>query len=669
MRAEGPAMENQTEEISVLVCLSGSPSNQKVIKSAARFARANHRSLTALYVDNGKSDRAGTGSFLQSNMDYARSLGASVEVVRHGNVLDAIMEYAQDLAVTDLFIGYSGPSRKSRMRRLAVYRLVHQLPDVDIHIIPDASVQLTPSQLEGSDRHRLNGKDFLTTVVVMGTATVLSVLFDRSQFSNSNIITIYILAVLITAVMTAERIYGIIAAVLYILLFNFLFIEPRFSFLVYDPYYMVTYFVSVIAAVITGNISSRMKEISLKERSNAYQAQIMLNASEQLQRAGSEEEIAGITARQLGQLLRTQVVFYPAGAPEPADSEGSRQHPERENPQAQAGYPEQFSELSDADREALAWTMQNNKRAGRGTRHFPDADCLYLSVRIGNDMYGVIGVMAKDRVFTGFEENILLSLINECALSLESEKNRKEREDAQIVAENERFRSKLLRSVSHDLRTPLTSISGNTANLMVHGDELSEEEKQAIYTDVYRDSVWLIELVENLLSITRLEEQVEIHPVVEVVADVLQTAVNTARRHENSHTIVLDADELCLVAWMDVPLILQVVGNLISNAVKHTPAGTTIRIRDWREGNQVMVSVSDNGQGIPDADKSKIFDLFYTGTEVSADSSRSLGLGLSLCRSILDAHGQTIRVEDNLPCGTVFVFSLALAEEALDNDQ
>ena len=183
-----------------------------------------------------------------------------------------------------------------------------------------------------------------------------------------------------------------------------------------------------------------------------------------------------------------------------------------------------------------------------------------------------------------FEENILLSLIGECALSMEAEKNRKEREAAVIIAENERFRSKLLRSVSHDLRTPLTSISGNAANLMDHSEEFSEEELNRISSDIYEDSIWLIDLVENLLSITKLEEHVEIHPTGELVSDVLSTAVSRALRHTKGHTIELEADDECLVAWMDVQLILQVLGNLIGNAIKHTPDGTQILVQDWKRG-------------------------------------------------------------------------------------
>ena len=639
--------QNGGEKINVLVCLSSSPSNQKVIRSAARFARGNHSSLTALFVDDSRQRE--NDRHLQMNMALARSLGANVEIVCHKDILGAVSEYAREMSITDLFIGYSGPARGSLLRRQPAYRLVHALPDVDVHIIPDASTRLRPSELHAGSSARLNARDLLRMFLIMALATGLSVLFYHSRFSNSNIITIYILAVLMTSVVCAERIYGIMAAILYILLFNFLFIDPRFSFLVYDPDYLVTYLVSIIAAIVTGNISSRMKQVSLQASMNAYQTRILLNASEALQRAQSADEIAAITAARLQELLDRHIVFYPVTDRNLVLKTGD----------AADTQPAGLS-LSDKEREAVEWTLAHNQRTGWETRHFPDLSYQYLSVRTGNAIYGIIGVEASPTPLNQFEENILLSLIGECALSLESEQSRKESKEAQIIAENERFRSELLRSVSHDLRTPLTSISGNAANLTEHADEFSKEEKERIYADIYQDSIWLIDLVENLLSITKLEEHVAIHPTCEVVADVLQSAVSQAGRHKGSHTIVLETDHDCLLARMDVALIMQVIRNLIGNALAHTPPQTTITVRDWQEGDKVMISVADDGPGIAQEDKPHIFDLFYTGRALGADSSRSLGLGLNLCRAILEAHGQQITLTDNIPHGAVFTCSLQL---------
>ena len=643
------SLESERENRSVLACVSASPSNRKVIASAARFARGSRRSFTALYIDDGRLREDDKG--LLENLQLARNLGAQIERISQKDVISAITQYARQNGVTDLFIGYSGPSSRIFSQHHPAYRLIQELPEADVHIIADASVQLRPSGLESRIPGRINFKDILRLILIMSIATALCVVVDHSRFSNSNIVTIYILAVLITAAMTAERIYGIIAAVLYILLFNFLFITPRFSFLVYDPDYMVTYLVSVIAAIITGNISSRMKEITLRSRMHAYQTQILLNASESLQRAQGMDQIIQITVSRLKELLGREITY--------CDTDTIRNDPQAIRLFVGTEADESYMNKC---RDAVDWTLEHNQRAGWGTDHYSDLDHQYLCVRTGDEIYGILSVDGSAGPLNQFEENILLALISECALSIEGEKNRKEREEAQIIAENERFRSKLLRSVSHDLRTPLTSISGNAANLLTHAEEFTQDERNDIYSDIYEDSIWLIDLVENLLMITRLEEKVDIHPTGEVVADVLETAVENARRHRCEQQIILEADNECLVAEMDVPLILQVVDNLIGNAVKHTPPSTKIRVRDWREGDLVYISVSDDGPGISPEDKSHIFEMFYTGKQQEADSSRSLGLGLNLCRSILERHGQTIECRDNTPCGAEFVFSLKIWE-------
>ena len=638
--------QGNDQVMNVLICLSASPSNQKVIQSAARYARGSNAVLTALFVDNGK--RTKNDPYLRENMEIAKSLGASVEILTQEDVLGAIVDYAQEHSVTHLFIGYSGPSKGGTLlQHLPVYRLVNSLPDVDVHIIPGTAMSLRPSGLITKEQGLLNLNDFLKLAVIMICATGISALFDRSHFSNSNIITIYILAVLVTSVTTAGSIYGIIAAVLYILLFNYLFIEPRFTLLVYDPYYMVTYLVSVIAAIITGNLSTRMKRSMQQATINAYQAQILLNTSELLQRAASSSEITRIITMQLRELLGRDARYFHTDT----GKEGLISDPA-------------FADIrTRADEDAIEWTYSHGVKSGWGTKAYPEAGYQYLSVRSGNSDYGIIGIEGGKDSLSPFEENLLLSLIGECSLSLESERNRKEREAAQIIAENEQFRSKLLRSVSHDLRTPLTSISGNASTLQQHEEELEDSERKQIYSDIYEDAIWLIDLVENLLSITKLEEHVEMNITGEVVSDILTTAVNHARRHKSGHQILLECDEECLVARMDVNLILQVVNNLISNGVKHTPDHTTIRVWDKKMGHQVMIGVSDNGPGIPDDEKEKIFDLFYTGKQAGADSSKSLGLGLNLCKSIVEAHDGSIWVEDNNPAGSVFIFTLKLWEE------
>ena len=226
--------------------------------------------------------------------------------------------------------------------------------------------------------------------------------------------------------------------------------------------------------------------------------------------------------------------------------------------------------------------------------------------------------------------------------SLASRMKEYARESAQAAMqiEKEQLRADLLRSISHDLRTPLTSISGNASNLLSNENEFSQETRMQIYGDIYDDSMWLIKLVENLLSVTRIEDgRMDLRMSAELMDEVIAEAMRHTDRNRDGRKIEVSSDEEFILGKMDARLIVQVVINLVDNAVKYTPEGAQIRIHTGKKDGMVVVSVSDTGPGIPDEQKSKVFDMFYTGTNRAADGRRSLGLGLGLCRSIIRAHG------------------------------
>ena len=252
--------------------------------------------------------------------------------------------------------------------------------------------------------------------------------------------------------------------------------------------------------------------------------------------------------------------------------------------------------------------------------------------------------------------------------SLASRMKEYARESAQAAMqiEKEQLRADLLRSISHDLRTPLTSISGNASNLLSNENEFSQETRMQIYGDIYDDSMWLIKLVENLLSVTRIEDgRMDLRMAAELMEEVIAEAMRHTDRNRDGRKIEVSSDEEFILGKMDARLIVQVVINLVDNAVKYTPEGAQIRIHTGKKDGMVVVSVSDTGPGIPDEQKSKVFDMFYTGTNRAADGRRSLGLGLGLCRSIIRAHGGEIWVSDNKPQGAVFTFTLPAEEVTL----
>ena len=244
---------------------------------------------------------------------------------------------------------------------------------------------------------------------------------------------------------------------------------------------------------------------------------------------------------------------------------------------------------------------------------------------------------------------------------MENIQHARQKEEAAVMAKNEQLRADLLRSISHDLRTPLTSISGNSQNLLSHNEAMSEADRRQMLKDIYDDSVWLIRLVENLLAITRIGEgRAQLNLTTESVDEVIIESLSHIR--PKKHTIETDLGNDVLLAQMDARLISQVVMNLVDNAVKHTPDGTAIRVSAQKEGGRIIVSVADNGVGISDEMKPKVFDMFYTGSAKVADCRRSMGLGLALCKSIVTLHGGDITVTDNTPSGCIFTFTLPTGE-------
>ena len=287
---------------------------------------------------------------------------------------------------------------------------------------------------------------------------------------------------------------------------------------------------------------------------------------------------------------------------------------------------------------------------------------LQYPIKVQNRVYGTV-IIEGDEPLEAFENSVLLSILGDCAMTLENSRNAREKEEAKLQAEHEKFRATLLRSISHDLRTPLTTISGNASILLTNHEELDAFTKQHMYQDIYDDSTWLHNLVENLLSVTKIEDGgMELNMQSQLVEEIVSEAIQHTNRSSTDHIITVFHENDLLLAQCDARLIVQVIINLVDNAIKYTPAGSHIKISTKQEDNNVIFSVADNGLGVPDSEKEHIFQMFYTGTAVTADSRRSIGLGLSLCRSIINAHGGEITISDNTPQGAVFTFTVPTGE-------
>ena len=498
-------------------------------------------------------------------------------------------------------------------------------------------------------------KDCFVTVFIFMICTIIGLLFQKLHFTDTNIVTIYILGVLITSILTDGYLCSIAGSFLSVVLFCFFLTEPRMSFQTYAVGYPVTFAIMLVCSVLAGTLSAKLKMHARISSQLAFRTQVLFDTDRLLQKARSSKEMLRVTCTQLVRLLNRDIVAYIVEEGKLSQGQVFYQNKEETN--------QQF--LIPEEQKIARWVYENNKRAGVGTNYFKNAKCLYLAIRIGDHVYGVIGIPANKDVLDPVEYSILLSVVNECALAMENLRNAIEKEKNAVLAKNEQLRADLLRAISHDLRTPLCSISGNADMLLNNGACLDSKTKQQIYADIYDDSEWLIGVVENLLSITRLNDgRLKFKFTDQLLDEVIAESLRHISRKHDEYTIVTKCEELILVR-MDVQLIIQVLVNLIDNAIKYTPKGSKICIRGMKCNGKAQICVEDNGPGIADEMKPYIFEMFYTGKSTIADSQRSLGLGLSLCQSIIEAHDGRLLLTDNTPRGCIFTFTLPLSEVTL----
>ena len=655
----------QTEE-HVLVGLSSAPSNSKIIRTAARMVKAFKGQFTAIYVETSNYETMNEKDQLRlkENMRLAEQLGAEIEVVYGDDIAFQIAEFARLSEVTKIVVGRSAAIRGRIFgKQTLVERLISYAPLLDVYIIPDA--QNGHLYKANKIKKRKSEKcivDIGISVGFLALATLISFIFFKMGFEESNIIMVYVLGVMAIAVLTKRRIYSLVSSVASVMMFNFFYTIPNFSLKAYDSEYPVTFTVMFLTALVTSSLAVKLKDHARNSAVVAYRTKILLDTSQSLQQVSGANEILRITAQQIIKLVKKDVVTYPVkdnrlglGVVHFAPREAGYKGP------SEADLAEIYK--SDTERTVATWVMNNNKHAGATTQTLSDAHCLYLSVRINQNAYGVVGIAVEHEHLDAFEKSILLSILGECALALENEKNANEKEEAAVLAKNEQLRANLLRAISHDLRTPLTSISGNASNFLSNGDSLDDETKKQLFTDIYDDSMWLINLVENLLAVTRLEDdRLNLNITSELVADVVDEALKHLNKKSVEHNIKVEYEDEFILAKMDARLIVQVLINLLDNAIKYTQQGSDICVKVKEEGKKAIISIADNGAGISDEMKPRIFDMFYSGSNQIADSRRSLGLGLYLCKVIINAHGGTISVKDNMPQGSVFQFTLPIGE-------
>lgn len=651
---------NNTAGEHILVCLSSAPSNERVVKTAVRMASVFGSQLTALYVRTPDFDSMDPADRkrLEANIRLAEKAGAEIVTTHGEDIPEQIAEYARLSGATKIVIGInSAPRKRLFFRTTLTERLFELVPGIDVHVIPDTNtISSYRTRNKKFERSIIpSWRDIGITAALLAAATGIGFLFQRLGFTDANIITVYLLCVLLTSVFTRGYTCGVIGSFISVILFNFFLTEPRLSLLAYGSGYPVTFAIMLVASILTSTLAAKLKAQAKLSAGDAFRTKLLFDTNRILQGAKDENEILNITASRISKLLEAETVVYPC-------ADGTLAEGRLFTPGDETGavMPLEGEEYQAALR-ALGGSSGSKKAADKGARF------QFSQIRAGDTVCGILGISYPSRRSGSSDKGIVQSILGECGLALENLRNAKGREEAAVLARNEKLRANLLRSISHDLRTPLTSITGNADTLLENHIPLDAETSRSLLSDIRDDSEWLTGLVENLLSISKMGDgSVSLDFSDQVVEDVLEEALRHIDRAGAKHDIRLEAEGDPMLANMDARLIIQVIVNLVNNAIKHTPEGSEIRVSVTSDEKNAVISVSDNGPGIPDDMKDKVFEMFFTGDSGIGDSRRSLGLGLPLCRSILEAHGSELKLRDNEPTGCVFSFDLPLSEVHLN---
>ncbi|MFT4106779.1 MAG: ATP-binding protein [Lacrimispora sp.] len=487
-------------------------------------------------------------------------------------------------------------------------------------------------------------------LMLLGAASVIGFIFLGFGLPEANVAIVYLLAVLLSTLLIPRYLFGFITSVLSAFAFDFLFMKPHFTFTVNASSYIITFVIMVVTAFITSTLVSHTKLSERRAQESEAETKALHGLTKCLTDASDIHDIAGIAVSAISGVTCGQagcLCFDEKGMPEKTF--------------VQQITPEKQIQRSLDNREAFLRQMkQANGGACVGEEFYDWPIC-------GREMtLGVIRLPKETAQFLNkSQERLLFSMIESIALAMDRFRSAQQRIKLREETEQERYRSNLLHSISHDLRTPLSGILGATEMLLTMTGE--EDQRYPLIEGIGNDAGWLYSLVENILSLTRLQSgKLIVDKQIEAVEEVLAGALGQISRRYPQYDIAVFAPEEPFWVPMDVKLISQVLINLLDNAVKHTqPSGEiSISVMEDKTENQAVFSVKDNGSGIKEADLPHLFQMFYTSMPPHSTARPGIGLGLSICDTIVKAHGGTITAKNcGSDSGAEFTFTLPLEGE------
>lgn len=613
----------------VLVCVAPNALAPKVVRAAARMGTASHAEMIALNVESrkqiGRTDEEHDS--VREAMQLAADFGMETVSMGGEDIVQEIVQFARRRNANVIVVG---KPIKPRWRELlfgsVVDELVRHSGEINVHVITGEAGP-TPStyQRPRSGHYRVTTKSLITTASIMLIATFIC-FFLGSYVSPTNLVMVYLLGVTLVAAKFGPT-EAAISSVLSVLAFDFFFVPPRGTFAVSDTQYLLTFSVMLLVALLISRLTLRLREQANASADRERRTASLYALSREMSKSRSKREIAAAAAREIGSVFEAEVAVLIPGATKLEVSAGSL-----------TGFETRPGEAAVAQ-----WVMEHDEAAGAGTQTLPSSAGLYLPLRGGQAPVGVLAMLPGRETWPlpPAQINLLETFANGLGLALERAQLAKESHRARIQSESDRLRNTLLSSISHDLRTPLTSISG-AASALLQRD--SGESRELVET-IYQESLRLNLQVQNLLDMTRLQSgemalKVEWQSLEEMVGVALQRSRELLGDRKVTVNIPVDFP----LVRVDATLIDKLLVNLFENAAKHTPPEANVEISASVQTQIIRVVFSDDGPGIPPGQESQVFERFAQG----GSQAGGLGLGLAICRAIMRLHGGVIWVRNKL---------------------
>lgn len=632
----------------LLVGVSAHPQAERLVRSTYRLAEELKTEWLAVYVETPDHTRLSPEERerIARTLSLAEELGGQSITLPGRSVPEALHEYSKKHNVTKIILGKPlRPRWKEILFGSVVDSLVRMSGEIDVYVISVPHDSKPVPQEKSWQPHR-PWSSYLWAISLVLAATGTGALFQRT-ISPTNLVMVYLLAVVIAAVFLGRG-PSILSSFISVLVFDYIFVPPYFTFAVSDTEYILTFIGLLGVGLVISELTARVRDQAEAAQRRAAETSILYSLSRDLSIAeGLEAIIQAVTDNVSQTFGREVIVFLP-------DAKGK-------DTLKISSKSADFS-LDENEFAVATWAFKNDLVAGRGTDTLSDSTGRYIPLKTPRGVVGILGIKPKIEgdYLTPEQRRLLETFSRQAALAIERAQLAEQAQEAQLLQTTEKLQTALLNSISHDLRTPLVSITGVLSSL--------SDGKQAMDDETYRDLVEtalneadrMNRLVGNLLNMTRLESGVmRVTRQPGDIQDAIGTALESFGDALGKREISTDIDENLPLVAMDFVLIVQVLVNLVDNALKYSEPDTPVGIQAHQMGKEVHLIVSDRGIGIPESDLDHIFEKFFRVER--PENIGGTGLGLSISRGIIEAHGGRIWAKNRPGGGTQVTFSLPLS--------